>query len=82
LRSENAKLVSKIATEERVQLNKQEEKALVADLSDDMVGLGPLEPFLEDGDITIILANEPLDIYVERKGKLERPTHAFAIFST
>ncbi|HYZ39097.1 MAG TPA: hypothetical protein VE687_00515, partial [Stellaceae bacterium] len=30
----------------RVQLNKQEEKALVADLSDDMVGLGPLEPYV------------------------------------
>src|SRR5215471_322267 len=46
LRVEIAKLVSEIATEERVQLNKLEEMALAADLSDDMVGLGPLEPFL------------------------------------
>jgi pilus assembly protein CpaF len=72
LRVEIAKLVSEIATEERVQLNKLEEMALAADLSDDMVGLGPLEPFLEDDEITDILTNGPLDIYVERGGKLER----------
>src|SRR6516162_11219955 len=72
LRVEIAKLVSEIATEERVQLNKLEEMTLAADLSDDMVGLGPLEPFLDDDDITDILANGPLDIYVERNGKLER----------
>src|SRR5215469_9633356 len=57
LRREIAKLVSEIATEDRVQLNKLEEMALAADLSDDMVGLGPLEPFLDDDDITDILAN-------------------------
>jgi pilus assembly protein CpaF len=72
LRVEIATLVSEIATEDRVQLNKLEEMALAAELSDDMVGLGPLEPFLEDDEITDILANGPLDIYVERKGKLEK----------
>src|SRR5438309_1769759 len=65
LRREVAKLVNEIATEDRVQLNKLEEMALAADLSDDMVGLGPLEPFLDDEDITDILANGPFDIYVE-----------------
>jgi pilus assembly protein CpaF len=72
LRVEIAKLVNEIATEERVQLNKLEEMTLAADLSDDMVGLGPLEPFLDDDEITDILANGPLDIYVERDGKLEK----------
>jgi pilus assembly protein CpaF len=77
LRVEIAKLVSEIATEERVQLNKLEEMALAADLSDDMVGLGPLEPFLDDDEITDILANGPFDIYVERHGKLERAAARF-----
>jgi pilus assembly protein CpaF len=72
LRGEVAKLVCEIATEERVQLNKVEELALAADLSDDMVGLGPLEPFLDRDEITDILANGPFDIYVERNGKLEK----------
>jgi pilus assembly protein CpaF len=77
LRVEVAKLVSEIATEDRVQLNKLEEMALAADLSDDMVGLGPLEPFLDDDEITDILANGPFDIFVERRGKLEKTAARF-----
>jgi len=77
LRGEVAQLVSEIATENRVQLNKLEETALAADLSDDMIGLGPLEPFLDDDEITDILANGPFDIYVERRGKLEKTATRF-----
>jgi len=77
LRGEVAQLVSEIATQDRVQLNKLEETALAADLSDDMIGLGPLEPFLDDDEITDILANGPFDIYVERRGKLERTAARF-----
>ena len=77
LRGEVAELVSEIATEDRVQLNKLEETALAIDLSDDMVGLGPLEPFLDDDAITDILANGPFDIYVERRGKLEKTAARF-----
>jgi pilus assembly protein CpaF len=77
LRREIAKLVNEIATEDRVQLNKLEEMALAADLSDDMVGLGPLEPFLDDEEISDILANGPFDIYVERNGKLEKTPARF-----
>src|ERR1700720_2287062 len=77
LRREVAKLVNEIATEDRVQLNKLEEMALAADLSDDMVGLGPLEPFLDDEDITDVLVNGPFDIYVERNGKLEKTSARF-----
>jgi pilus assembly protein CpaF len=77
LRGEIGKLVSEIATEERVQLNKLEEVALAADLSDDMVGLGPLEPFLDSEEITDILANGPFSIYVERNGKLQKTAARF-----
>src|SRR6516225_1863653 len=77
LRDEVAQLVSEIATEDRVQLNKLEEAALAADLSDDMVGLGPLETLLEDDQVTDILANGPFDIYVERRGKLEKTVARF-----
>ena len=77
LRGEVAQLVSEIATQDRVQLNKLEETALAADLSDDMIGLGPLEPFLDDDEVTDILANGPFDIYVERRGKLEKTNARF-----
>jgi pilus assembly protein CpaF len=70
-------LVSEIATEQKVQLNELEEAALGAELTDDMVGLGPLEPLLQDDTITDILVNGPLDIYVERRGKLEKVAARF-----
>jgi len=68
LRAEIAKLVSEIATEQRIQLNEIEESALAAELTDDMVGLGPLEPLLEDEDVTDVLVNGPFDVFVERRG--------------
>src|SRR5207302_3744467 len=43
----------------------------------DMIGLGPLEPFLDDDEITDILANGPFDVYVERRGRLEKTTARF-----
>ncbi len=77
LRVEVAKLVGEIATEERIELNEIEESALAAELTDDMIGLGPLEPFLADDDITDILANGPFSVFIERHGKLERTNARF-----
>jgi pilus assembly protein CpaF len=77
LRAEIAKLVSEIATEQRIQLNEIEESALAAELTDDMVGLGPLEPLLEDEDVTDVLVNGPFDVFVERRGKLEKTPARF-----
>ena len=70
-------LVSAIATEEKVQLNEIEERALAVELTDDMVGLGSIEPLLQDDTITDILVNGPYDIYVERHGKLEHVNNRF-----
>ena len=77
LRAEVGKLVSEIATEQRIQLNELEETALAVELTDDMVGLGPLEPFLEDDDVTDVLVNGPFDVFVERRGKLEKTSARF-----
>jgi pilus assembly protein CpaF len=77
LRAEVGKLVSEIATEQRIQLNELEEVALAIELTDDMVGLGPLEPLLEDDDVTDVLVNGPFDVFVERRGKLERTSARF-----
>jgi len=77
LRAEITLLVSAIATEEKIQLNEAEETALATELTDDMIGLGPLEPLLEDDEVTDILVNGPFDIYVERHGKLEKTAAHF-----
>ena len=53
------RLVSEIATERRIQLNAREQHALAGELVHDILGLGPLEPLLEDDGITDIMVNGP-----------------------
>jgi pilus assembly protein CpaF len=77
LRAEITNLVGEIATEQRIQLNEVEEATLAAELTNDMIGLGPLEPYLEDDEVTDVLVNGPYDVYVERHGKLEKTPARF-----
>ena len=42
------------------------------EIADDILGYGPLEPFLRDATITEIMVNGADDVYVERNGKIER----------
>jgi pilus assembly protein CpaF len=77
LRAEIGLLVGVIASEDRLALNEREQKHLAVELFDDMLGLGPLEPLLEDDTVTDILVNGPERIYVERRGKLERVATRF-----
>ena len=72
LRAEILRLVGEIGNEERVQLNAREEDRLVQELLDDMIGLGPLEPLLQDELVTDIMVNGPNNVWVERHGKLEQ----------
>ncbi len=44
---------------------------LIGELVDEALGLGPLEPLLDDPTITEIMVIDPLTIYVERNGRLE-----------
>lgn len=53
-------------------LNHDERKQLVSDILDELLGLGPLEPLLQDGSITDILVNGHEVVFVERKGLLEK----------
>ncbi len=64
-------LVGELLVENKIRLNQVEHKSLVSSLVNDMMGLGPLEPLLQDESITEIMVNGPHQIYVERGGKLE-----------
>ncbi len=64
------RLISEIATERRVQLNAREQRALAGELVDDILGLGPLEPLLEDESISEIMVNGPEKTFIERSGKV------------
>ncbi len=54
-----------------VPLNSLERERLITEIQDEVLGLGPLEPFLQDPTVSDILVNTYNQIYVERFGKLE-----------
>ena len=63
--------VRDLLAEAKIQLNGAEQRELVSSLIADMLGLGPLEPLLEDETVTDIMVNGAKQVYVERRGKLE-----------
>lgn len=64
-------IVAELLIQQRINLNKTEQRELVTLMLNDMFGLGPLEPLLADEAVTDIMVNGPNQVYVERKGKLE-----------
>ncbi|MEA2945804.1 MAG: pilus assembly protein CpaF, partial [Alphaproteobacteria bacterium] len=71
MRAHIQQLVSQYVLVERLALNQQELKDFVAEILDEMTGLGPLEPLLKDPTISDILINGHECVYVERGGLLE-----------
>ena len=73
LRQEIRKLVERILIENNnpVPLNYNEREILFREIQDEVLGLGPIEPFMKDPTVSDILVNTHKQIYVERFGKLE-----------
>lgn len=71
LRSQIGVFVTREITRERLPLGSQEVKAFADSIVHEMVGLGPLEPLLQDESISDILINGHNQVYVERGGELE-----------
>jgi pilus assembly protein CpaF len=67
--AEVERLVAEIATERRIQLNGREQHALAIELANDMLGLGPLQPLLDDETVADIMVNGPNRVFVERAGQ-------------
>ncbi len=63
---------------DRTPLTREERRQIVREITDDILGYGPLEPFLRDDTVTEVMVNAFDRIYVERAGKLERTPAAFA----
>ena len=51
-------------------LNAKEKEQLYIEIQDELLGLGPIEPFMHDPTITDVLVNTYKQVYVERSGKL------------
>ncbi|PLR70120.1 CpaF family protein [Bacillus sp. UMB0728] len=65
------RMVSQFMTEEKVIISRRDKETLLTRLIDESVGFGPLEPLLQDEEITEILINGHKQVYIEKKGKLQ-----------
>jgi pilus assembly protein CpaF len=79
LRTQIKVLVKNMLSEDGldVPLNSIESELLITEIQDEVLGLGPLEPFLHDPAVSDILVNTFNQIYVEKFGKLEHTDARF-----
>ncbi|MDQ3689009.1 MAG: CpaF family protein [Chloroflexota bacterium] len=64
-------LFGRIADEEGLALTRAERVRMLEQITDEILGLGPLEPLLRDETLTEVMVNGPQQVYIERDGKLE-----------
>jgi len=72
-----ANLVLEIVAQDKVPLNAAEKEKIQTDLLDEIFGLGPLEPLLQDPGISDILVNRNDQVYIERGGVLQKTAVRF-----
>jgi pilus assembly protein CpaF len=78
VRAEVSEQVAAILKEDSRPLNEDESLRLVDDLMHELLGFGPLEPLLQDPDVSDILVNTAREVYVERFGRIELTPVRFA----
>jgi pilus assembly protein CpaF len=62
---------------DRTPLTRDERRQIIREITDDILGYGPLDPLLRDDTITEVMVNNHDRVYVERDGKLERTAVRF-----
>jgi pilus assembly protein CpaF len=77
VRAEVSRLAEGLLQAESMPLSTAEKERLVGEVHHELFGLGPLEPLLADPTISDILVNSYSNVYVERRGKLEKTAITF-----
>jgi pilus assembly protein CpaF len=65
-------LFESILSEEKIVLSRPERRRLFEQIVHEILGLGPLEPLLEEDGVTEVMVNGAKNIYIERGGKITR----------
>ena len=71
-REEIVTLIGEIVRERGIVVSVPEQEKITQDILNDMFGLGPIEPLMDDPEITDIMVNGHTKVYIERKGRIER----------
>ena len=70
-------ILNEVYTQTQLKLPESLRIQVFRDVEDELLGYGPIQPLLEDDDITEIMINGPSNIYIERKGKLIKTNITF-----
>ncbi len=73
LKREILKVIERILSEDNftIPLNAKEKEQFIEEVQNEVLGLGPIEPYMHDPTVTDVLVNTHRHIYVERYGKLQ-----------
>jgi pilus assembly protein CpaF len=55
----------------------EDKRMIVSGVKNELTGYGPITPLLSDSDVTEIMVNGPAEVFVERKGKIEKTNITF-----
>jgi len=77
VRASIEELFDAVLTEENIILSRVERSRLFESIVAEILGFGPIEPFIADETITEIMVNGPKNIYIERAGRIERTSATF-----
>jgi pilus assembly protein CpaF len=76
-RDQLRKVILDVLQREKTPLTMTEREQMVTEILDEVFGLGPLQPLLADSTLSDILVNGAYNVYIERRGKLERTNVRF-----
>jgi pilus assembly protein CpaF len=63
--------------QERAPLSAADKAQLIQDVSDDILGYGPIDRLLKDEEVSEVMVNGPESVYVERAGRIEKTAASF-----
>ena len=71
VRRQIEEIFGRVIDEEGLALTRAERVRMLEQITDEIIGLGPLEPLLRDESISEVMVNGPRQVYIERAGRLE-----------
>jgi pilus assembly protein CpaF len=77
VRRQIEEVFGRIVEEEGLALTRAERVRMLEQITDEIIGLGPLEPLLRDETVTEVMVNGPRQVYVEREGRIEMTNVVF-----
>jgi pilus assembly protein CpaF len=70
--------LQRVVANEQTPLSAEDRRRLISEITDEVLGHGPLQPYLDDPAVSEVMVNGPDSVYVECNGRITRTTASFA----